>query len=181
MSVSVQTNYIYLDDEERRLFTGTSAGNLTFNHPMREIIWMARLNDSKLYGIGQNSITQTIEYKLVEQEKDCMISYNTIRPKCKYWACSQCKNMAIYSYINTWFQQHNTCPACRKVYDFNKDGITYYINETAKPDKKKKKKEKERRREEKRNFRNDRISMPVLFDKNNMSRNKCKQKHMLPH
>jgi hypothetical protein len=133
---------------------------LTFNHPIRELIWAAQLSNRipevpqvsvsrngdlmsrsyiniQLPGIGDtypqsNSNTRIREsaiYKFIQRERNqCMISYNTIKPKCKYWQCDGCNNSAIYSHISRWFQSHNTCPTCRKVYNFARDGRTYYIN-----------------------------------------------------
>ena len=152
LHTELHTDYIYLDSEERRHFA--EARPLTFNHPVRELILAAhripevtisRNGDLvgrsyiniQLPGIGDtypqsNSNTRigkSVIYQFIQREKNqCMISYNTIKPKCKYWLCDECKNGAIYSHINRWFQSHNTCPTCRKVYNFARDGITYYIN-----------------------------------------------------
>lgn len=79
--------------------------------------------------IIENRPTEQIIYRKIKCEKEqCVISYSKIKPKCKYWQCDECNNAVIFSHINTWFQSHNTCPACRKEYNFSRDGITYYIN-----------------------------------------------------
>jgi hypothetical protein len=153
---SIHTDYVYLDNDERRRFA--QGNNLTFNHPVRELIWAAQLTNRipevlqvsvsrngdlvgrsyiniQLPGIGATHsqsgtcARESVIYKIIQSEKNqCMISYNTIKPKCKYWQCDGCNNAAIYSHISRWFQSHNTCPTCRKAYNFASDGITYYID-----------------------------------------------------
>lgn len=77
----------------------------------------------------ENRPTEQIIYRRIQCEKEqCVISYSKIKPKCKYWQCDECNNAGIFSYVSTWFQTHNTCPACRKEYNFSRNGITYYIN-----------------------------------------------------
>jgi hypothetical protein len=150
--MSIHTDYIYLDSAERR----NLASHLTFNHPREELISHFRnsirpnvsisrngdliLNSyvsDTIPGIGEYERPhiqrrETVIYKNIQREKNqCMISYNTIKRKCKYWLCDGCNNAAIYSHINTWFNSHNTCPTCRKEYNFTQDGITYYINANA--------------------------------------------------
>ena len=155
ISMSIHTDYIYLDSVERR----NLASHLTFNHPREELISHFRNSIRPNVSISRNGdlisnsyITVTIPsivsphirrreiviYKLIQREKNqCMISYNTIKRKCKYWQCEGCNNAAIYSHINTWFNSHNTCPTCRKEYNFIQNGITYYINANAKKSRKK--------------------------------------------
>ena len=149
LHTELHTDYMYLDSEERRQFA--EERHLTFNHPVRELILAAQIPEVtisrngdlvgrsyiniQLPGIGETypltntRIRKSVIYKFIQREKNqCMISYNTIKPKCKYWQCDECRNGAIYSHINRWFQTHNTCPTCRKEYNFSRDGITYYIN-----------------------------------------------------
>lgn len=150
---SIHTDYVYLDDHEQDRFR--QGNHLTFNHPFRELIWAAQLSNRipevtisrngdlvgrsyiniQLPGIGDTypqsgtRARESVIYKLILSEKNqCMISYNTIKPKCKFWQCDGCNNAAIYSHISRWFQSHNTCPTCRKAYNFASDGIIYYIN-----------------------------------------------------
>jgi hypothetical protein len=153
LDTSLHTDYVYLDDDERRRFA--QGHNLTFNHPVRELIWSAQLSNIRpdvtisrngdlvgrtyiniqlpesgtTHSQSGTRIHESVVYKIISREKNqCVISYDIIKPKCKYWQCDGCNNAAIYSHISRWFQSHNTCPACRKVYNFARDGITYYIN-----------------------------------------------------
>ena len=149
-TVDINTHYTYLDENERRQFaeerqfTVNQSNNFMWvSTPImaeRQHTIINRNGDliSSLYiNIRLPSIIPNQEpvltfmkspiYKIIQSEKNqCMISYNTIKSNCKYWQCDVCNNAAIYSYINKWFQSHNTCPTCRN--PISKDEITYYIN-----------------------------------------------------
>jgi hypothetical protein len=126
ITINIHTDYIYLDSEEQRNLTTHINRNGDLIGSSYLSITLPPINTNIN---TERRPTEQIIYRRIQREKEqCVISYSKIKPKCKYWKCDGCNNAGIFSYINTWFQSHNTCPACRKEYNFTQGGITYYIN-----------------------------------------------------
>ena len=72
----------------------------------------------------------TVDKHIDTQENTCIISQDSIEEEMFYMTCDTCHKHYIHSWIRSWLQKRNVCPACNTDWTSN---VIYRVPVSVRP------------------------------------------------